>query len=263
MARSGLGWCPFAEQVEGVNTFVPEHLANVGFCDHTAGGYYSTLKSAAFWNGAGVSTHFGIARDGRICQMVNIFHTAFAQGRLGPVVIWPYYDEMQQQNPNLYLISTEHEDCETVGGKTVYVPGSQWTEAQYQADLKLKRWCVEECRKKGDGNDPLKYGTWSLTGHYMFDSINRAECPGRYWRDEYRARLFNDLVGENPMPAERVWLYGNEQAGCEVRGKQLFYWHNGIEVDAVGDYEGKLPGAHYHHAGQNPDGSDNWVEVLR
>jgi hypothetical protein len=54
----------------------------------------------------------------------------------------------------------------------------------------------------------------------------------------------------------RVWLYGNEVAGCEIRGEQLFYWHNGIEIDAVGDYEGAFPGAHYHNEG------GNWRQVL-
>ncbi len=64
-------------------------------------------------------------------------------------------------------------------------------------------------------------------------------------------------------PTPRTWVYGNEVAGCEQRGEQLFYWHNGVEVDALGDYEGKLPGAHYHHAGQNADGTDRWVEVMK
>lgn len=54
----------------------------------------------------------------------------------------------------------------------------------------------------------------------------------------------------------RVWLYGNEVAGCEVRGQQLFYWHRGVDVDAVGDYEGKFPGAHYHREGEN------WRQIL-
>ncbi len=133
MTRSGRGWAPFAEQVEGVTTYSSEPLHAVGFCDHTAQGFYSTLKSAAFWNNAGVSTHFGVARDGRVCQMVNLFETAWAQGRdsrgqpVGPTspgVTWPPFAEMGKRNPNTYLISIEHEDAETVNGRTVFIPGS-------------------------------------------------------------------------------------------------------------------------------------------
>lgn len=195
MTRTGVGWCPFAQQIEGVTTFELGGDVRAGFCDHTAGGFYSTMQSAAFWNGQGVSTHFAIARDGRICQMVNIFDTAFAQGRLGPKVTWPPFDALGRENPNLYLISTEHEDAETVNGKTRFIPGSQWTEAQYQADLKLKRWCVDELTIH-TGTSPLRFGIDSLAGHYMFDGVNRAECPGRFWRDEYRQRLWRDLSVE-------------------------------------------------------------------
>lgn len=192
MARSGKGWCPFAEQIEGVTSYSEAPLNPIGFCDHTAGGFYSTLQSAQFWNNAGVSTHFAVARDGRICQMVNIFKTAFAQGRLGPQVTWPYWEAEGSPNPNTLFISTEHEDAETVNGKTRFIPGSEWTQAQFDADLKLKRWCVEEVMRFG--GTPMKYGAESLTGHYMFDGVNRAECPGRFWRDDYRGRLATGLV---------------------------------------------------------------------
>lgn len=192
------GWCPFAERITGVTTFDAYHIGNVGFCDHAAGGFYSTMQRASFWNGQGVSTHFAVARDGRICQMVSIFNTAFAQGRLGPVVSWKPYEAMGKQNPNLYLISTEHEDAETVNGQTRFIPGSQWTEAQYQADLKLKRWCIEEVKRVTGGN-VMTFGLDSLAGHHMFDAVNRAECPGRFWRNEYRARLYADLNGGNEI----------------------------------------------------------------
>lgn len=57
-------------------------------------------------------------------------------------------------------------------------------------------------------------------------------------------------------PAPRVWIYGNEMAGCELRGKQQFIWNQGVEVDAIGDYNGDFPGAHYHNQG------GAWVQVL-
>ena len=192
------GICPFAEFVPGVTTFSRGHVDRVGFADHTAGGFLSTMRNPGFWNGAGVSTHFAIGRKGQVVQLVNIFDTAFAQGRLGPRVSWPPYQAMNHQNPNGYLISTEHEDAETVNGRTVFVPGAAWTPEQYAADLRVKQWCIDEVRRV-TGKDLMRFGLDSLAGHYMFDAVNRANCPGPSWQREYRQRLFSDLMEEDDM----------------------------------------------------------------
>jgi len=76
---------------------------------------------------------------------------------------------------------------------------------------------------------------------------NGKSDPGHLFPWEW----FLSELAPAPAPSPRVWVYGNEVAGCEVRGQQLFYWHNGVEVDAVGDYEGAFPGAHYHREGEN------------
>lgn len=197
------GICPFADQIKNRNLLEGWQLGyadRVGFCDHTAGGFYGTMERVSFWNdpnGDGEhsdkdSVHFAIARDGRILQVLNIFDTAWAQGRLnGPS--WPPYATMSQRNPNEYLISTEHEDVETVNGATRYIPGSEWTAAQYASDLRVKRWCVEEVKRVA-GLNLLRFGIDSLAGHHMFDRVNRAECPGRFWRNVYQAQLYADLV---------------------------------------------------------------------
>lgn len=247
------GICPFAEQIKGVTSYSPGHVDRVGFCDHTAGGFYSTMRSAAFWNGQGVSTHFAISRKGEVCQMVNIFDTAFAQGRLGPVVSWEPYQWMDKGNPNGYLISTEHEDAETVNGQTHFIPGSQWTDAQYQADLRVKRWCVEEVLRVKNKN-LLRFAEWSLAGHHMFDAVNRAECPGRYWRNEYRARLHRDLTG------------GNELANLSADGKQrivaegnfIVTYNNDVPVLRTGSTDGKYPG----RMSKNFGGNWMWLRTL-
>jgi N-acetyl-anhydromuramyl-L-alanine amidase AmpD len=57
-------------------------------------------------------------------------------------------------------------------------------------------------------------------------------------------------------PVQRKFLYGDENAGLEVRGNQQFFWNLGVEVDAIGDYAGDFPGAHYHNQG------GAWVKVL-
>ena len=196
------GICPFATLVPGVTTFSPGYVDRAGFCDHTAAGYMGTLRDAGFWNGAGVSAHFAIAKTGEIVQLVNIFDTAFAQGRLGPRVAWPPFEVMGRGNPNGYLISTEHEDEGELN--------MRWPEAMYEADLRVKRWCVAECEARG--LDVLRFGIESLAGHFMFDGVDRANCPGSGWP---RRRLFAGLTDK-----ESVERY-HEHDGWGLAGLEL------------------------------------------
>jgi hypothetical protein len=198
------GVCPFAEQMPRQDLLIhnkQDFQDRVGFCDHAAGGFYNTMRRVTFWNdpnGNGntddaVSVHFAIGRNaGEITQVANIFHTVAAQGRLGPVIRWAPFAEMGRQNPNGYLISIEHADWVSVNGVSKAVPGSQWTPEEYENDLRVKRWCIEEV-KRVTGKNLMRFGIDSLAGHHMFDTVNRPECPGRFWRDEYQAQLWADL----------------------------------------------------------------------
>lgn len=191
------GICPFVENLTAEmapHTYQRGGPAKVGFCDHAAGGFYTTLRDVGFWSGRGVSVHFSVARDGRACQLVNLFDVAYGQGILNDVSWEPYFGEMEMQNPNLYLISTEHEDAETVDGRTVFIPAAEWTAAQYATDLRIKRWAIEEAGR--EGMDLMRFGLDSLAGHFMFDGRNRVNCPGPAWQREYRERLFADLTGQ-------------------------------------------------------------------
>lgn len=189
------GICPFATWIP-VSSFTAGGQTKVGFCDHTAGGWYHVLANPSFWNGNGLSVHFIIGRKGEIGQLVNIFNRAYGQGILGPVVSWPPYVSMGRVNPNEYLISTEHEDYEMINGVAKHV--TYWTEAEYQADLKVKRWCIEEIQRV-QGADLMRFQIDSLAGHHMFDNVNRPECPGKDWRNAYRQNLFTDLTTGDDM----------------------------------------------------------------
>jgi len=230
------GWAPFAEQMSrAVLNYDRGNLARVGFCDHTAGGFYRTLTDPSFWEGAGVLVHFAIARDGRIAQLCNIFDSPYAQGRLGPQVTWPPYDVMNRRNPNGYLISTEHEDAETVDGRTVFVPNAAWTPEQYAADLKVKRWCIEEVGRV-TGANLLRFGIESLAGHHMFDSVNRAQCPGPAWRNEYRQRLYDDLTRteeDDPMDAQKEEELADRRAYALLQ-KELLTRYRAVPVKKEG-----------------------------
>lgn len=248
------GICPFARQVYGVTTFSPGNGGRVGFCDHAAGGFFGTMLSSAFWNGAGTSVHFAISRDGEVAQLVNVFDTAFAQGRLGPSVTWPPYAAMGSSNPNGYLISTEHEDWTLVNGKATAVPGSQWTAAEYAADLKVKRWCIDEV-KRVTGENLMRFGLDSLAGHFMFDGVNRRDCPGLYWTQDYRQRLFNDLTqGEDDMA--NLNADGSQRIVSE--GTFIVTYNNNIPVTRLGSTDGKFPG----RMSKNFGGTWLWFRTL-
>lgn len=198
------GICPFAQNLTHLakNTSDDHYVDRIGFVDHTAGGWKSTMDRPGFWDSVQASTHFAIGQDGSISQYVNIFRNAWAQGIVNHVT-YPLYDSfMKRRNPNGYFISTEHED----GAVTNYV----WSEAMYQADLRLKRWCIEEVRRV-KGVDIMRFGRDSLAGHYMFRIPERRYCPGDNWP---RDRLLQDLLappeptptpGDNDMITHDVW----------------------------------------------------------
>lgn len=209
------GVCPFVDwKPVDTNCYSVGGQPKVGFCDHTAGGFYRTLSNPEFWNNLGIGVHFALGRDGSACQLVNIFDRAYGQGRdafnnpvgpNSPGITWPPFEAMNKTNPNEYLISLEHEDAILVDGKVRFVPGSEWTPEQYQKDLEIKRWCQEEIRRVS-GQELLKFGKDSLAGHYMFDPVSRAECPGKFWRQKYQSELWRDLSGEEDMFT--IWSYG-------------------------------------------------------
>jgi hypothetical protein len=97
---------------------------------------------------------------------------------------------MGKRNPNEYLISTEHEDAyRDANGITRFT--TIWTPEMYDADLRFKRWARDELAR--EGVDVLRFGIDSFAGHYMFDPVSRANCPGAAWRDQYRFDLYADL----------------------------------------------------------------------
>jgi hypothetical protein len=132
---------------------------------------------------------------------------------------------MGYQNPNLYLISTEHED------KTV--TNYQWSPEMYAADLKLKQWCVEEVARAG--NDLMRFGLDSLSGHYMFDGVNRPYCPGTGWP---REQLYADLTGGNELA--NLNADGSQRIVSE--GDTIVIYNGNIPVLRIGSEDGQYPG---------------------
>lgn len=67
-------------------------------------------------------------------------------------------------------------------------------------------------------------------------------CPS----GRIRWQAIQDLLA----PAiQRVFLYGNENAGMERRGNQQVQWNNLVEIWAYGDVAGQFPGQTWHNEG--------------
>jgi len=169
------GRCPFAVWIGspnfGYGRGTHGQLTNpLAVVDHIMCG---TLDGCDSWFNnpdAFASSHFGIGKDGRIHQYVDLNDCAWANGavikpsaRAAPVVT---------VNPNTVTWSVEHEGQ----------PKDEWTDAMYVADLRLKRYLWQ--RKSG----------LLLLGHCDIDSVNKSNCPGPHWP---RERLLAEL--EEPM----------------------------------------------------------------
>jgi len=176
------GWCPFASRVESPNFGYPrgthDQLVNpLAVVDHIMCGTMSGCRSWFRDPNSWASATFGVGKNGDIDQYISLNDCAWANGAVNKpyAIAAPVYTG---QNPNMVTWSIEHEGW----------PQDIWTEAMYQADLKLKRWLWQ--RKSG----------LLLLGHCHIDSVTRSGCPGPNWP---RDRLLRDLK-EGDMDEQQI-----------------------------------------------------------
>lgn len=174
------------------------------------------------------SWHFTVAKDGRIFQHYP-----------AEVNCWHGNDTDADQNvrANIDLIGVEHE------GKV----GEALTAAQLDATVRLTRYLAEVFGRTTFSRFPNQTG-WTLVEHNEVGDAPTA-CPSN--RIPWEA-VFNALSPPSPPvpPApEHRFLWGDANAGVSKYGKQQFTWNEGIAVDALGDFDGNFPGAHYHNEG--------------
>jgi len=205
------GLCPFANWVESPNYGYPRGTHSqlttpIAVVDHIMAGYFlgcrSWFKNPESW----ASSTFGVSKTGIIDQYVSLYDCAWANGAVlkpDPIAAPVYTD----RNPNVVTWSIEHEGFS----------GEPWTEAMYQADLRLKRYLWQ--RAPG----------LILLGHCHIDSVNKANCPGPTWP---RARLLADL--EDAMTdADRAWVIQFSGGIKLIKG--------GAPTVYVVDHRGKRP----------------------
>ncbi|MGA7730061.1 MAG: peptidoglycan recognition family protein [Chloroflexia bacterium] len=144
MATTGL--CPFADQrITARKRFVGNRGHKAVVLHIAEGSYLGTLQEFSDNSPAEKSSHFVVAKDGRIAQIVNINDSAWANGLCWQVDHWrvpdcsvrenpTWVDIVPGSNPNLYTISIEHE------GFT----GQPLTDAMKAATVRLLRWIAGE-----------------------------------------------------------------------------------------------------------------------
>lgn len=198
-------WCPFANRIESPNFGYPRgthgQLTNpIAVVDHIMAGYFlgcrSWFKNPASW----ASSTFGVSMTGIIDQYVSLYDCAWANGAVfkpDPIAAIV----TTGQNPNVVTWSIEHEGY----------PEDLWTEAMYQADLKLKKWLWEQ--KSG----------LILIGHCHIDSVNKSNCPGPNWP---RERLLADLevnMGSGLSQISENWVkaIAREEASKVLKDARL------------------------------------------
>ncbi|SHH15282.1 N-acetylmuramoyl-L-alanine amidase [Desulfosporosinus lacus] len=169
----------------------------IAIVDHIMAG---TLAGTDSWfaNPASkVSSHFGVGKNGKIHQYVDLKNPAWANGGVNKPA-WPLL--ISGVNPNYYTISIEHEGYS----------GDVMPEAQYQATLALHRWLV--------GTLGIPVTRDNIIGHYRIDSVNKANCPGTGFPWD---RLLKDLQGGNDVLKVAVLLFTKDDfwAGVDVASK--------------------------------------------
>lgn len=158
-------------------------------------------------NGRQASAHFGVGRKGEIWQYVDIRRAAWTQGLSGsaygrakaPIVI-----ANKGVNPNLYLVSIEHEGYyegykDDAGEVVVENHGAdgELTEVQFYATCWLHKYIQNEVKKLYGQTFALN--TYSTPGHFVIDPVRKPFCPGPKFDWQH---LYSELAIMDPMTLE-------------------------------------------------------------
>ncbi len=166
-------WCPFADQRPTTwKRFTGNHGRKAVVLHIAEGSYEGTLQEFADSNPAQKSSHFVIAKDGRIAQLVSMNDSAWANGLCWQNNHWrtpdcskldnpTWADIIPGVNPNMYTISIEHEGFHD----------QPLTAAMKAANIKLLRWIA------GELGIVYTLGH-TLIGHRDIDPLRKSFCPG-------------------------------------------------------------------------------------
>lgn len=183
----------------------------VAIVDHcmsrTATGELATMEGTLSWfrnPKSEVSAHFGVGRDGRVWQFVQMRDTAWANGIVQePDLTIPWLAEAikNKVNPNYLTISIEHE-----GDGIMPMP-----ELQYQSTLALHQMICDYYKIPVDIQHIIR--------HSQITGVDRAHCPGVSFP---LYRLLRELKGLPAMPFDKSFTDPVTQ--IQVKEPFASYW---------------------------------------
>jgi N-acetylmuramoyl-L-alanine amidase len=137
-------------------------------------------------NGRQASAHYGVGRKGEIWQYVDIRRAAWTQGISDSAsfnrATAPIVRANMGVNPNLYLVSIEHEgyyEGYMENGQTIVEnlgADGDLTEIQFYATCWLHKHIQEEVREIYGSTFSLS--PYSTPGHFQIDPKRKPFCPG-------------------------------------------------------------------------------------
>ena len=141
------------------------------------------------------SSHFVVAKDGRITQLVDLKDAAWINGTSVDIDKDPkrHYSKStlaqvrdRKTNANYYTIGIEHEGFSKDGqGKL--------TDIQLQATIWLHKYIIKEV-KRLYGVD-INLDREAIVGHYQINPITKPNCPGQYFQwDKLIEALKEEIV---------------------------------------------------------------------
>lgn len=163
------------------SNFYPDRfgLKPMAIVDHISVG---TMESMKNWftdpKNNKASAHFGVGRDGTICQYVKLECGSWAQGigkELMPEAKAPIVKDMDC-DPNHYCVSIEHEGyVEQSTGEVKGLDGNL-TDAQFWATCWLHKYIQSEVEKAYGVH--ISLGAYNVIGHFQIAPRYKPNCPG-------------------------------------------------------------------------------------
>lgn len=168
---------------------------------------------------AEVSSHFVVAQDGRVTQLVSLEDTAWANGTSENASFSNYYGNSnlsavvsRKTNANKYTISIEHEGVYTTTHGAL-------TPKQLAATIDLIEWIRSEVRRIYDTVIPLDRA--HIVGHYQVSPINKPHCPGEGFQFDTIIKVLHDRETAVPEVTDAQvtkWLDAEGIVGATTDG---------------------------------------------
>jgi N-acetyl-anhydromuramyl-L-alanine amidase AmpD len=144
-----------------------------------------------------VSSHFVVAQDGRVTQLVPLKDTAWANGTSDKTSDGNYYGHSsilavvsRKTNANKYTISIEHEGVYATTHGVL-------TQKQLAASIDLIAWIRAEVKRIYGVVIPLDRA--HIVGHNQISPINKPTCPGMGFQFDSIIKVLKDREAAVPV----------------------------------------------------------------